>query len=538
MLNTKTYCFILFAAGSLLQARPVRAAEGLNGNLVSVGWLEKNLHHADVVILDASSAQTYAAKHIPGAVSVDLFAWYGLKELPPAEMERMYQSWGVSQGKQIVIYDQGGTFLATRLFYSLYYYGFPARDLLILDGGLFTWQEAGLPVTKDVASAATPGSFTVTSIRDEVRVKLPEFLTASGDKANNVLVDALGADWHFGQVVPFNRGGHVPNSLSMPSADFFNPDKTFKSPEDIRRMLAYLGITSEQQIYTYCGGGVAASAPFFALKFLVNYPKVKLYSESELGWLSDDRELPYWTYDAPFLMRDTRWLQFFGGQMLRTYGGAAVSIVDLRSADGFKQGHVPLALNIPADAFKSNVTNPDKLAGILGSAGVDASHEAVIVSGSGLTKEAALAFLLLEKLGQKKVSVFMDSMDTWRQLGFAVTTDVVVAKATAYTPNVRTQVIIADPNNTPGPYPTVFIASGKDVPAEGRDRTVVHVPYTDLMYSDGTPKAAKDLWGILTRAGVPRYAELVCFSDDPGEAAVNYFLLKLMGYADVKVSVK
>ena len=26
--------------------------------------------------------------------------------------------------------------------------------------------------------------------------------------------------------------------------------------------------------------------------------------------------------------------------------------------------------------------------------------------------------------------------------------------------------------------------------------------------------------------------------DDPGEAAVNYFLLKLMGYSDVKVWVK
>ena len=91
-----------------------------------------------------------------------------------------------------------------------------------------------------------------------------------------------------------------------------------------------------------------------------------------MGWLSDERELPYWTYDAPFLMRDTHWLQFWGGQIIRTYGGARVSIVDVRPADAFHQGHVPLALNIPADVFKSNVTNPDKLADILGPAGVDA----------------------------------------------------------------------------------------------------------------------------------------------------------------------
>ena len=51
------------------------------------------------------------------------------------------------------------------------------------------------------------------------------------------------------------------------------------------------------------------------------------------------------------------------------------------------------------------------------------------------------------------------------------------------------------------------------------------------------PKAAKDIWNILTKAGVPRYAELVFFSDDPGEAAANYFVLKLMGYPDIKVLV-
>jgi 3-mercaptopyruvate sulfurtransferase SseA len=64
---------------------------------------------------------------------------------------------------------------------------------------------------------------------------------------------------------------------------------------------------------------------------------------------------------------------------------------------------------------------------------------------------------------------------------------------------------------------------------------VVQVPYTDLLNADGTPKPAKDIWNTLSKAGVSRYAELVCFSDDPGEAAANYFILKLMGFPDVKV---
>ena len=97
--------------------------------------------------------------------------------------------------------------------------------------------------------------------------------------------------------------------------------------------------------------------------------------------------------------------------------------------------------------------------------------------------------------------------------------------------------MITDPQTTQGAYPKVFIASGKGVPDKTPVGKVVHVPYTELMNADGTPKAAKDIWNILTKAGVPRYAELICFSDDPGEAAVNYFVLRLMGFPDIKVWV-
>ena len=139
-------------------------------------------------------------------------------------------------------------------------------------------------------------------------------------------------------------------------------------------------------------------------------------------------------------------------------------------------------------------------------------------------------------------------MDKLAQRGFALTknatvvgpkkapNDLSIPPAT-YPGAFRKDVVIADPKGTQGIYPKVFIASGKDVPAKSQDGKVVHVPYTDLLNADGTPRAAKDIWNMLAKAGVPRYAELVCFSDDPGEAAANYFILKLMGYPDIKVLV-
>jgi len=551
MSKALNYCLVLAVAACLLLADPfvAKAEEGIRGNLVDVNWLQKNLKNPDVVILDVSP-ETYAANHIPGAISAniyDLFA-YGFGGISDAKVEQVFQSWGISSGKKIVMYDAGGQIEATRLFFDLDYHGVPEQNLFILDGGLFKWQKDGLPLTKDATPLPKNGSFKITKLHEDVRGGLPEVLAASGDPANNALVEGLDPMWHFGTIAPFDRPGHIPNGILAQSADFYNPDKTFKSPEEIKKMLTYLGIRPEQQLYTYCGGGVAATVPFFAAKFIADYPKVKVFPESELGWLSDERQLPYWTFDAPFLMRETGWLQFWSGQMIRMYLGAPVSIVDVRPATAFNQGHVPFALNIPGDVFRNNVANPAKLAEILGPAGVNASDEAVVISGAGITKDSALAFVMLEKLGQKKVSVFTDSMDKWAQLKYPVTKDATVVgpkkgphdasiPPTTYPESFRKDVVITDPKSTQGAYPKVYIASGKDMPAKSQDGKVVHVPYSDLLNPDGTPKAAKDIWNVLAKAGVPRYAELVCVSDDPGEAAVNYFILKLMGFPDIKVLV-
>jgi 3-mercaptopyruvate sulfurtransferase SseA len=531
---------LALAAASLTAALPALAADGLEGRLASVQWLEKNLKRADLLLIDASSAKAYAAKHIPGAVNVDVFT-FGGKDLQPVEMERLIQSWGVSADRTIVLYDAGGTYLATSLFFDLLHHGFPAENLLVLDGGLAKWQAAGGEVTQEPA-AAPKGSFRVQA-REDVRVRLPEFLVASGDPASHALVEALEPAQHFGGAKFFDRAGHIPNAILLPSADFFNADKTFKPAAEIRRMMAYLGVRPDQQVLTHCGGGIAASVPFFALKFMLDYPRVKLYKESQLEWLRDDRGLPFWTYDAPNMTRDRAWLSGWGSPMMRMFGVAKLAVIDVRPAAAFRQAHVPFAINIPAEEFRRHLAAPAKLAEVLGAAGVDAAHETVIVSAGGLNPDAALAYLLLEKVGQRRVSVLSESVDEWGFAGLPLSREADPRKGpqaapvapTAYPANLRAGIVARAADRTEGLYPKVYVASGKALPARLPEGKVVHVPYTDLVDDKGTPKPANDIWNILVKAGVPRYAELVTVADDPGEAAANYFILKLMGYPDVKV---
>lgn len=520
--------------------------------LVDAAWLKKNLESPEVLVLDASPM--HARAHIAGAVPVDvmmfMLASFSGRDVQVQEMERLYQKVGIDSSRKIVIYDQGGSWFAPRLFYQLAYHGFPLERLAILDGGLAKWQADGHPVTKDATPAPTAGSFRVTRVNEQQRTRPAELVTASGERKGNVLVDAMGTDNHYGSGA-FGMGGHIPHAVSMPAEDFYNADKTFKSPEEIRRMAALFGIRPEQEVHAHCGGGGAAAVPYFALKHLAGHSKVKLSVESQMGWLQDDRQLPFWTYGEPAMMRDAEWLPQWGGRMMRMYGVSKVSVVDVRAPAAYAQGHVPFALSVPGESFRGHAGDPKRLAEVLGAAGVDPSHEAVVVSGGGLTKDAALAYVMLEKLGQKKVSIFMDSLDSMESLdkmarvNFGVTKEAtIVGKPTKPTdmavppasyPAALRQGVTTDAAKGQGVYPKVYLASGAALPKRAVEGKVVHVPYSELLKADGTPKAAKDIWTVLSKAGVPRYAEIVSVSDDPGEAAANYYILKLMGFPDVKV---
>ncbi len=522
--------------------------------LATTDWLEKNLARSDLLVLDASPGSLYKQQHIPGAVSADFFS-FGTAVSTTAAVQKRLQSWGLSPGMQVLIYDQGGTYMATRLFWDLVHHGVPASSLLILDGGLAKWRADGRALSKDTPAARATGTVQVTAIDPSIRVRLPEFLAATADPQRHVMLEALEPSYFYGGAAFFNRAGHVPHATLMPAEDFYNADKTFKSPQELQRMLKHLGVKPEQQVLTYCGGGGAAAVPFFALKYLLNYPQVKLFQESQLGWLQDARELPMWTFGDPHLVRDMAWLKAWGSPMLRMFGLSEVTPVDVRAADQFKLGHVPLAVNVPPQALQTAWRDHAAWAALLSQTGLNASHEAVVVSEGGLNKQAALMFLVLENLGQQRVSLFVDSIDRWVDAGNELarpTPTTIPAGPTAnksYTAQARPGVIVSPtglaPASSGSATPVVYIASGAQAPTTTPPGRLIHLPYTQFLLTDGKPKAAKDIWNVLEKAGVPRYTELLLLPepgaadaipvDTLGAAAVNYVVLRLMGFADVKV---
>ena len=60
----------------------------------------------------------------------------------------------------------------------------------------------------------------------------------------------------------------------MPCA--MTPTTTHELRAELRRLLAYHRIKPEHTVHSHCGGGVAASVPWFAFKFLAGQPVKKI----------------------------------------------------------------------------------------------------------------------------------------------------------------------------------------------------------------------------------------------------------------------
>jgi 3-mercaptopyruvate sulfurtransferase SseA len=537
---------VVVAAGLGLAALATLAAEP-RGRLVDAAWLRQNL--GQVLVLDASQTPQHRVGHIPGAVSADLYR-YGAFEPTREVMQRRIQSWGVSPGSRIVVYDRGGDMMAPRLFFDLHYHGVPAADLFILDGGLAKWRAEGGEVSTEPTPPPAPGTWRITEVREDTRVRLPEFLVASGDRSRHALVDALEPAQYYGAQKFFDRAGHVPNATLLPSAEFFNADKTFKSPDEIRRLARYYGLQPEQTLHSHCGGGVAAAVPWFALHVLAGYPKVKLYLESQREWLRDERGLPFWTYAAPQLQRSGAWLAGWNAPMLRLFDAARLNLVDVRGTERYAAGHVPYALDVSAETLRRHLLQPEALAALLGATGVNPAHEVVVMADNALTPAAALGFLAFEQLGHGQVSVLMDSPDEWglrgnpltkqpTTVGSAKSPQDIVVPPTTYTVGdrkARPGPVIRDPQATRGEYARLLLAVGQTPPAQvSAAGKLVHLPHGSMVDGKGMPRPAWELYKLITDAGVPRQAEVIVFADDVAEAALGYYILRLMGWPDVKV---
>jgi thiosulfate/3-mercaptopyruvate sulfurtransferase len=232
----------------------------------------------------------FVQAHIPGAAFVDLDVSLagapgegGRHPLPAAaDFESAMRAAGVSSGRAVTVYDQGSSLAAARGWWLLRYFGHP--DVMVLDGGLAAWLEAGLPAQTGDSDPAGGGDFAA-------RPGQMPVLDADGAAAlarRGALLDARAAERFRGEVEPLDPvAGHIPGARNRPTALNLDASGRFRAPAELRRAFAATGVGSATEAGAYCGSGITAAHEVLALE-LAGF-EAALYPGSWSEWIRDPR---------------------------------------------------------------------------------------------------------------------------------------------------------------------------------------------------------------------------------------------------------
>jgi thiosulfate/3-mercaptopyruvate sulfurtransferase len=287
---------LLVSLPTLLEAKPVPFKDGDRPRLIETGEITGFISAPSVRIIDMrTSLLDYLKGHIPNAVYLP----FEILEVPrngiPAQApDRIYiektlgEFLSVSNDMAVILYSEKSNPNATSLAWTLDYLGH--KKVLLLNGGWEKWASENLPVTQEYP-VLSPKKFFGKVIRETLAEKKWIF-----DRLNNrgvVIVDTRSPKQYSGEEGEEIRRGHIPGARNVFWETTLEGEETraWKKREDLEKLFADSGVTREKEIVVHCRTGREASHVYFTLKYILGFPKVRLFRGSWVEW-SADRSLP------------------------------------------------------------------------------------------------------------------------------------------------------------------------------------------------------------------------------------------------------
>jgi thiosulfate/3-mercaptopyruvate sulfurtransferase len=267
--------------------------------LISTGVLANHLDDPFVVIdcrfkLDDEGwgRREYETAHIPRAIyahlgndlSGPMTGTNGRHPLPGIEtLAHTFGRFGITDGVQVVAYDQDNGMYASRLWWLLRWLGHDG--VAVLDGGFAKWTAEGRPTSAGIETRE-PRTFTPAPCPD-MAIDVSRVESLLGDKTWR-LVDARAGERYRGEIELIDKvAGHIPGAVNHPFLTNVGGDGTYRTPEELRaRMRESIGDTPPDRVVCYCGSGVTACANLLALEH-AGMTGAKLYAGSWSEWSSE-----------------------------------------------------------------------------------------------------------------------------------------------------------------------------------------------------------------------------------------------------------
>ena len=235
----------------------------------------------------------------------------------------------------------------------------------------------------------------------------------------------------------------------------------------------------------------------------------------------------------------------------RLGGAGAPTLLDLRPAEEFAAGHLPLAVHLDLFGVSLTDTNPAPLdsflwmiAHLLVSRGVSADSPVVVYDDrSGM--RAARALWFLEFFGHSDARMLDGGYRAWSREGLPVSTDAAaptkgswvvgrVEETLATWRDVYDRLGLDDAvmldTRSDGEYDATNVRAKRGGAVPG----AVHIEWTRNLGEDGAFKPADELRAMYEGQGVTSDKEVISYCQGGYRAAHSYVALRLLGYPRVR----
>jgi thiosulfate/3-mercaptopyruvate sulfurtransferase len=262
--------------------------------LVTTDWVAEHLRDAKVRILESNEdVLLYDIGHVPGALKID---WHtDLQDpimrdyLSAKSFAELMSKLGIANDTTVVFYGDKNNWWAC---YALWVFKlFKHPDCRVMDGGRKKWEAEHRPMVKEIPTY--PKTQYTASEREDAAIRAFREDVLRHIQAHRPLIDVRSPQEYRGELLHMPdypqegalRGGHIPGAKNVPWARAANDDGTFKTATALKAIYeSEVGLRPDQDVVAYCRIGERSSHTWFALTYLLGYPRVRNYDGSWTEW--------------------------------------------------------------------------------------------------------------------------------------------------------------------------------------------------------------------------------------------------------------
>lgn len=257
--------------------------------VTSADVLRTLIRRNSVRVVDVRKEDEYKKEHIKTAISIPLAKV--IENDTPERIVQLLEQSGISDKTPVVVYDDTFGALAARVAWTFQYVGHANTSLL--ETTFTKWKSYGFETEKKTNVYAK--SKHSLRINNDIFANYDEVEKAKNNQ-NKILVDSR-------ERLNF-LSEHIPGATNLPYTMLGTDESILREPQEIKRFMENRGISTDDEIITYCGSvGTLSGLAYYALR-LGGVKKIRLYSRSFKEWkklgkpIEEFKDANFWDLSA------------------------------------------------------------------------------------------------------------------------------------------------------------------------------------------------------------------------------------------------